>query len=428
MNVLSDSEHEVEVSLKYDEILPEIEEAYKEERKNISLPGFRKGKVPVNMIKKMYGDAIEYQASEKIANKKFWDVVDSKDLKPISTPALTDIDFKPKEKLTFKVKYEVLPKLELKNYTGLKIDKPLFKIKEEDIEKEINNILKSKANYQEIDEVKDKDNRIIADLQRLDENGIAIIGSRSENMTINLGDDNVNPEISEKAVGKKVSDKFTFTFTDEHKHGEETHKETFTYEVEIKKIEQVVIPEVTEELIQELSGKKSKTLDELTQQVRESHESYYKSQSDHIYINSLLNKVVENNNFEPPKGFVETVLKRLVENEKQQTAQRGGKFDEQHALEHLKPRAEWNAKWQIILDNLAKKENIEVSDDDLKKMAEEEAEKTGISVEKLVKYYKDSNRDQALLEDKVVEFLKEKNIANEFDAAEKMKESKGKNK
>ena len=114
INVISEAENELEVSLSYDEILPEIEEAYKEERKNISMPGFRKGKVPTSMLKKMYGEAIEYKASEKIANSKFWNIVDEMGLKPISTPQLVDIDYDFGKKLSFKIKYEVMPQIEVK--------------------------------------------------------------------------------------------------------------------------------------------------------------------------------------------------------------------------------------------------------------------------------------------------------------------------
>ncbi|MDH7603546.1 MAG: trigger factor family protein, partial [Melioribacter sp.] len=70
VNQLEDSIQEIEVNLTYDEILPEIEKAYEEERKNITIDGFRKGKAPLSLIKKFYGDAIEYDASEKIANKR----------------------------------------------------------------------------------------------------------------------------------------------------------------------------------------------------------------------------------------------------------------------------------------------------------------------------------------------------------------------
>jgi len=78
VNVISDHEHELEVKVGYEELTDDLNEAYKEEQKKISAPGFRKGKVPLAMVKKMHGEAIEFQATEKIANKKFWDLVSRK--------------------------------------------------------------------------------------------------------------------------------------------------------------------------------------------------------------------------------------------------------------------------------------------------------------------------------------------------------------
>ena len=97
---LSSSEKEVEIKLQYDEIKQEIEEEVKKQSKDIQIPGFRKGKVPPTMLKKMYGDALEYEASEKIANKFFWKVAEENQFKPIGQPAMTDIKFEP-EKETF---------------------------------------------------------------------------------------------------------------------------------------------------------------------------------------------------------------------------------------------------------------------------------------------------------------------------------------
>ncbi len=148
VNILSNTEHELEVKLTYSEIKEDIEAAYLKERKSITMPGFRKGKVPMPMLKKMYGEAIEYKASEDIANKKFWDAVKDQKLKPLSMPQMSALDFKMNESLDFKVKYEVKPTLELKGYTGLEIEKPIFKVKDEDIETEVNNLLKSKATFE----------------------------------------------------------------------------------------------------------------------------------------------------------------------------------------------------------------------------------------------------------------------------------------
>ncbi|MBU2493956.1 MAG: trigger factor [Bacteroidetes bacterium] len=426
VNIISDSEHEVEVNLSYEEIKPEIEEAYKKESKTIAVPGFRKGKVPMHMIKKMYGEAIEYQASEKIAQKKFWDVVDEKELKPISTPALTDIDFVKNEKLFFKVKYEIKPELELKDYKGIEIEKPIFKVKDEDVQKEIDYLLKQNATFEPADAVENNNCRITVNLQRLDKENNPISGSSSENIVIDLSESNVNPQIAQSAKDKKVGETFNFVFTDEHFHGEEKHVEEFNYSADITKIEKIVLPEPTEELVKKLSKDKASSLDELKAELKKNFESYYEGQTENIFSNSLINKVVENNDFTAPPGYVENLKNRLIEMEKENAKRYKQPFDERAVADQLKERAEWTAKWQIILENLAKKENISVDDSELEVLAKEEAEKTGISVDKLVKYYKDSNRTEALLEDKVVKFLKENAKIIEIDPETKLKESKEK--
>lgn len=425
VNVLSDVEQELEVTLSYDEISDEIKDAYKKEGKDISMPGFRKGKVPMHILKKTYGDAIEYKASEDIANKKFWEIVDDMKLEPISTPSMTDLDFVRGEKLFFKIKYEVKPVLELKDYTGLEIEKPIFKVKDSDIEAEIEQIKKSKATFEETDTVNDKYHRITVDLQRKDKDGTPIIGSRSENIAIDLSDPGVAPAILEGALGKKTGEKFDFNFVDEHKHGEETHKEEFFYDAEIKKAEKLVFPEENEEFFKSVSNNKAASNNELKAHITENYQKYFNQQADSIFKNNLLKKVVDNNEFDPPKGFVDLLATRMVNSEKEHAKSLNHPtMNDDELKKQLYPRAEWNAKWQIIMEQLAEKENIKVEDSDLEELAKKDAESTGIPVEKLVKYYKDSKRDIALLEDKVIDFLVENSKVVEVDAEQKSKEAK----
>lgn len=425
VNVLSNVEHELEVTLSYDEISSEINDAYKKEGKDISMPGFRKGKVPMHILKKSFGDAIEYKASEDIANKKFWEVVEDMKLEPISTPSMTDLDFVRGEKLFFKIKYEVKPVLELKDYSGLEIEKPIFKVKDSDIEAEIEHIKKSKATFEETDTVGDKFHRITVDLQRLDRDGTPIIGSRSENIAIDLSDPGVSPAIVEGALGKKTGEKFDFNFVDEHKHGEETHKEEFFYDAEIKKTEKLVFPEENEEFFKGVSNNKAVNNDELKVHITENYQKYFDQQADSIFKNNLLKKVVDNNEFDPPKGYVDLLATRMVESEKEHAKSHNHPtMNDDELKKQLYPRAEWNAKWQIIMEQLAEKENIKVEESDLEELAKKDAESTGIPVEKLVKYYKDSKRDTALLEDKVIDFLVENSKVVEVDAEQKSKEAK----
>lgn len=417
-NNISKSEVEIEISLTYDEIKADLDSAYSEEKKNISLPGFRKGKVPNHILKKMFGDAIEYQASEKIANKKFWEIVDQENLKPISAPQLTDLDFKPNEKLNFKIVYEIIPELELKDFKGLEISKPIFKVKDEDIDKQWQALLKTKAIYESAEIVENNNYRVKVNLQRVDENGNEIENSRSENILIDLSDEKVNPEIPANIINKKIGDNFDFSFTDEHSHGDHIHKETFNYKGEIIAIEAIKYPEITEDLVKSITNNKFSTEIDYKENLKMNMQEYYESESENIVINSLLTKVVENNYFEAPKGYIENVYKRLIENEKEKYKQYNMPFDENKIAEQIKSKAEWNAKWQIILDNLARIENIKVEESELEELAKQESEKTGISVQKLIKYYKDSNRDQMLLEDKVIKFLKDNAVIKDVNPEE----------
>lgn len=427
VNEIAEMEHELEVTLAYDEIKPEIEEAYKKERKKISIDGFRKGKAPIHVIKKLYGDSIEYQAAESISNKKFWDIAEADELNPISTPKLVDIDFVRGEKLSFKVQYEVKPKLELKDYKGLEIEKPLLTVREEDVEAELNKTLKQHITFEDSEKIEDKDYRYVANLLRVNDAGEPFDGSQTENLTVDLSEPTVNLELLEKSIGKKVGDKFDFSFVDEHKHGEDTHKEEYKYNIEVVKIEKAVFPEFNEEFVQKISNKQAKSIDEFRGQIKDNYEKYYASQSTQIFESSLLNEVVKNNDFTAPTGYIATMLDRLIEVEKQ-NAQRYKQQvpDDETLRKNLAQRAEWTAKWQIILENLARIEKIEVEDSELEKLAEEEASQTGISVKKLVKYYKDTNRKESLLEDKVVKFLTDNTKIKEVDAEKQKKDAEKK--
>ena len=190
---LTESEKEVEVKLPYDEIKKEIESEVLKQTKNIQLPGFRKGKVPLSMIKKRFGDALEYEASEKVANAMFWEVSKEKELNPIGQPQLIDIKFNPGEELFFKVKYEILPELAVKDYKGNKIELPDFKVRDEEIEHEIEHILKANSTTGDVETVGEDNNYIInIEIQRVDENGNPLQESKPEVVDIDLTNERVN--------------------------------------------------------------------------------------------------------------------------------------------------------------------------------------------------------------------------------------------
>ncbi len=431
---LSASENEIEISLKFDDVKNDIEAEVKKQTKNIQVPGFRKGKVPKNILKKRFGDSLEFEASEKIANKHFWEIAKEKNLNPIGQPTMTDFDFKPGEDLNFKVKYEVVPQIELKDYTDQKIEVPNFQVKDSEVKNEINYIIRSNKSLEDATSVGDNNKNYLLDVQifRLNDKGDPEM-EKGEKIEIDLSSEGVNKELLEKSKGKKVGDTFNFSFDDERtvkndKGEEEKVKEHYDYKVEINGIKKITLPELNEEFIKKVTKDKVSNEVEFKKQIRDDIEKYYEGKVEEFLRGTLITTIIRNNDFTPPSTLVNNILEELVKNEEEHLKKQGHpNVNIGELKERLKKNAENDVKWFLIKSELLKKENISITDDEIKKLAEKDAEKTGIPAEKLLNYYKNSGQNEKILDQKLFEFLKEKNNIVKLDP-EKFNKSETKEK
>ncbi len=421
VNELSLTEKEVEVTFTYDEVKSDIETEVRKQTKNIQISGFRKGKVPLSLLKKMYGDTLEYEASEKVANNQFWEIAKEKHLHPIGKPSLTEIKFNPGENLFFKVKYEVIPELEVKDYTGLDIEIPNYEVTDADVESEIKYILRANS-AMENGEVIDSDKYIMeAEVTRLDDEGKPFPDTKPETLKIDLTNERVNQEVIDNSKGKKVGDTFNFSFSEEktnknEKGEDEKITEKFNYKAVIKDIKKIVIPELNEELIKKVTKDKVNNEDELRTEIRKDIQEYYDKRNEELIQDKLISSIVTNNEFTPPTTIVSSVLEDLVKNEIEAAKKQGYKnIDRNETANKLRKNAEYNVKWFLIKDAIQKKENISITDEELSDLAAKEAEKTGIAVDKLINYYKSSNYGEKIIDKKLLDFLKEKNNINKVD-------------
>lgn len=422
VNEISASENEVEVTMSYEEIKPDIDSEVKKQTKKIQVPGFRKGKVPLSIIKKMYGDALEYEASEKVANNHFWKIVKDKNLQPIGQPVLSDIKFTPGEDFHFKVHYEIIPQLEVNGYKDMELDIPDFQVKEDEIEHEIMHVRKSNATQVEEDKVGDDNNYVIKlNLQRLNEKGEPYEGSKPETFDVDLANENVQKDIVEKSKGKKVGDTFEFTFEDERnvknaKGEEETLKEKFIYKAEITNIKKYILPELDEEFVKKITNSKVDSQNEFREKIKNDIQKYYDQRTEEITRDKLIQDIVKTNDFTPPASLVNNFLSDLIEREEQEVKKQGyRKYNREEAAKRLRSYAEYEVKWYLIKNEIEKKENINVTDDDLQELVKKDAEKTGLPEDKLLNYYKSSNFAERLRDQKLLEFLKENNKINKVD-------------
>ncbi len=430
VNDVNSSEKEVEIKLNYGEIKEDIELEVKQQTKKIQLRGFRKGKVPPSMAKKIYGDALEYEASEKVANARFWDVAKENNLNPIGQPVMTNIDFNPGENLNFKVKFEILPVLDIKDYTGQTIEVPDLKVTDEEVQKEIDHVIKSNGTTEEVDQA-GNDNNYILDVEmfRLNDDGTPVDDGKGEKLQIDLSKEEIKSEILEKAKGKKAGDSFTFTFDEERKiknkdDKEENVIETYNYKALVKTVKKITLPELNEELIKKVTKDKISNETELRNEIRKQFSNHYTQKTDEFTHSKLIGTITKSNDFNPPSTMVNNILEEMVKSEEERLKKEGlHKFNSEDLKKHLHPAAENEVKWYLIKNEILKKENLEVTDNDLEELAKKDAEKTGLPVEKLVDYYKTSQQSERFLDKKLFDFLKEKNNISKVDP-EKLAQTK----
>ncbi|HEY6435384.1 MAG TPA: trigger factor, partial [Ignavibacteriaceae bacterium] len=306
VNDISQSEREVEVILSYDEIRSEIDSEVKKQTSKIQVPGFRKGKVPKHIIKQRFGESLEFEASEKVANSKFWQIAKEKDLRPIGQPTMTDLDFNIEKDFKFKIKYEVMPVIEVKDYTAQIIEVPDLHVQTAEVEKEIEHILRSNSTQENVELIGEDSNYLLdVELTRIDESGQPVVDTKPEKMQIDLSNENVHIDIKENSKGKKVGEKFKFHFHDEkmvpNKEGqEEKIVEHYDYEVLILGIKKVVLPELSEEIIKKVTKDKLSTEVDLRNEIEKNIQNYYNQQTDEFIRSRLISLIITKNDFTPP--------------------------------------------------------------------------------------------------------------------------------
>lgn len=415
MSKISDSLKEIEVKLSFDEIKDRLNQEVKKRTQNLQIDGFRKGKVPQHIIKKMFGDALEYEASEKVAKNYFWDLVEKENIQVLDIPILKDLDFKLGEKLNFKIQFQTYPDIDVKDYTNIEIEIPEYKVTDEVVEQEIKYILEKQRQMNDVEEMDDQKNYVIdVEVIRTDENGNVLENSKPENITIDLSNESVHPDIINNAKSKKVGDEFTFHFEEKPKEKiseeDSAEKESYYYKMKILGIKKIIIPELTDEFVRKYTGQDNSNVEDFKNEIKEGIKDYYDDNNERLFETKLIAEIVKRNDFTPPKSLVDRLLEDYLKEEESYYKKYRIHFSKEKVLDRLQKKAEKNVKWYLIRDEIIKKENITLTDDDISRYAKEESELTNTPFEKVFDSFQSPEMRDSLLYRKFYEFLKEKNI------------------
>ncbi len=402
---VSEVQQEADIQLTQDEIQPMFERAYEKYRPKVEIKGFRKGKVPMPMIKQLYGEAIEQDALDDIASDFYRQAMEEKDIHPVGTPTMVDMDFKRGEHFHFKIKYEVKPGIALGPYRGIKVEKPIHIVTDAEVEGEIQKIRRANSTMEEAPAVTDTGYVITADVQELDETGTPLIGKKTPGARFDLSDETLAPEIAGALSGAEAGGTYRAKF--ESTHGDHTH--SMNIALGVTKIEKVLLPPLDDALVAKITGGKVATVDEFRKNLRTDIERYWEDESTARLNDNIAKSLVESHPFPVPDSIVNGLLDSYVEDVRNRSRDRKlpKGFDEQKFREENRGPALWQAQWLLLSGRIAEEEKIGVSEEEVTALAEREAGKIGIPKERMLEYYKKSSgAESRILSDKLMTFLR----------------------
>ncbi len=373
-----------------DEIKPHMNKAYEDFRAEAEIKGFRKGKAPLSLIKQMYGQAIESEAINEIVNHFYREAITEHNLKPVGDPVLKNVDYKPGGDFTFSVEYEVLPEIEFQEYKNIEIEKPVQKVTDDMIERELEGVRLNYATRSEVDSVTDKYHTLTVDIQELDDSGMAIIGKRSPDQTINLFDDRYEQDLVTPLLDAEKDGEYVIKYS--HDHGE--HQHDVHVKVTVKKIEKVTLPELNDDFVKEQFKGKFESAGELRDDIRKQLQTMFDQESSRIARNRIADEIVKRHDFPVPEALISKVFDQMIEDVKSRMPEQKLPPDfDRHAFEaEYYTQAEWQAKWSILRENLFETENIKIDEKDIEERAGKDAAQYGMGKDQVLGFYKSNHQ------------------------------------
>lgn len=415
------TKRDLAITLGKAELEPYITKALRAAQKNYQRPGFRKGNVPLSVIRQLHGPALEADAIEEAVQQEFARAVREQDLRPIGTPSVTRIERTEDGGVSFTVTYEVFPEFEVGEYKGLSTTRLYHIVSEDEINAEME-ALRERSMTTEPAEVADDDNMIVTiDLAKVEGDTVTDEPS-GKDLKIPLRRTDISAELRDALRGTKAGD----TRRVELPTGE--NESPITYEASVKSIERVILPEVNDAFAQQMTGDPESSVQDLIDLIKQEIESQFERRYTSGMRDDLVGQLIEAHDFAVPEAIVLDVLNAMVEDSKRgQNGQKGelpAGFDRAKFDEEMRPLAERTAKWMLIRDRIIEKEELKADDIDYEGLAQVESMRTGIDQATLLKYFKSQpSTAERILAEKVLQLLEDYAVAQEIEDLEAAKEA-----
>lgn len=377
--------------------------AYNKNKNKISVPGFRKGKAPRKMIEQLYGSQIFFEdAADEIIPDAYADAAKESGLDIVSQPKVSIEQLEAGKPFIFAAEVAVRPEVELGEYKGVEVTKADAEVTDADVEEELKKVQDQNSRTVSVEDraVKDGDMTVIDFEGFID--GEAFDGGKGENYPLTIGSHSFIDTFEEQMIGMNIGEEkeLNVTFPEDY-HAENLKGKPATFKVTVKEIKEKQLPELDDDFAQDVSDfdTLAEYKDDLKKKIAERKESEAKAKKE----SEAIEKVVEAAKMDIPQAMIDTQVNRMLEDFAMRLQQQGLSVEQyfqytgmtaDKIMEEMKPEAVKRIKNSLVLEAVAKAENIEVSEEEFEAELQKMADMYKMEIEKIKEFMQDAEAKQ----------------------------------
>ena len=374
-----------------------LDKAYEKASKKAKIDGCRPGKAPKEIFLKKYGEeSLFMDAADIVIDKEYVKMInENKDLEIVAQPEM-ELKSISKEKIEFTFVLTLKPEVKLGKYTGLDVKKEEVKVTKEEIEAEIKVLQDRYAEVSEKDGNVENGDTAVIDFEGF-KDGVAFKGGKGENYSLKIGSNTFIPGFEEQLIGMKKGEEkdINVTFPEDY-HSEELKGQPVVFKVKVNEIKQTVIPELDKDFFEDLGIEGVDSKETLEKHVEEHIYAHKDHHAEEHYIDDLLEAAAKNTKIDIPDAMIKEEQDRMLKQYEENLMMQGvtlkqfyefTKSDENALREQMKEEATKRVTYRLMLEEIAKAEKIEISEEEANKEAEDLATRYNMTKEELIKNF-----------------------------------------
>ena len=415
-NNVETNKYELEIEISAEDFEAAIEKAYLKARKNIAMPGFRKGKAPRKLIEKEYGEQVFFEDAVNLLYAPVVNgAVEESGLELVTRPEVEVTEISKENGVKLKATCITKPEVEVKDYKGIEVEKVVNPVTDEDINKQLDALREKNVTVETVDDrAAENGDDVVIDFEGFKDD-VAFEGGKAEDFTLSLGSGQFIPGFEDQIVGHNAGEDFDInvTFPDEYQV-KELAGAPAVFKIKLKSISKKGKPELDEEMLKDST--EFDTVDEYKADVKKKLEEANEKHADSEVEAKIFDKVIENMTAEIPQVMFDNRVNEMISELEQRLAPQGISLDlymqyTGQTIDTVKKayaeQAEKQVKLRLALEKIAKLENIEVTEDELKAEFDKLAEAYKLDVDQIKQFIHDDDLKKDIAVGKAVDLIKD---------------------